>query len=160
MSEQGDSGGNKEQGHARPQPPAELIATIDARLKRVEKQVTFGKRATVVGGAIATIANSGLFFMAVGGELLFLAQEYMATNHAGITFVLVVLGVALILYGTGTQGTGQLSSSAGYNIAIAGGAGVVAFAVAYGMIWKSTEMRNAFQPERKFVRVFLQGETD
>jgi hypothetical protein len=159
---QGDSDANQEKGTGAPQSPEELIAAIDSRLKLVESKVDspsalFGRSLTAVGSATVTIVNSGVFFMVLGGCLLFLAQKYMPTNHAGITFVLVVLGVALILYGTGTQGAGQLNSSAEYNIAIAGGAGVVAFAVAYGMIRYSTDMRNAFQPERKFVRVFVQG---
>ena len=108
---------------------------------------------------MASFVSSGFFFLILGGVLLFVAQDRMATNHAGITFVLVVLGVALLLYGTGTQGMGQFNSGAGagYNIAIAGGAGIVAFVVAYGIIKYSKEMRDAFQPERKFVRVLVQG---
>jgi hypothetical protein len=157
MDEKSDASGS------RPGPtPEELMASIDTRVKQLENRV-----ATLVTpppdrtltGRIASFFSSGFFFLLLGGALLFVAQDRMSTNHAGITFVLVVLGVALLLYGTGTQGMGQFTSGAGagYNIAIAGGAGVVAFIVAYGIIKYSTDMRDAFQPERKFVRVLVQG---
>jgi hypothetical protein len=144
--------------------PEEVIAAIDARFKKMEDVLSklstqqIANDRTLVG-AIAAIVSSGFFFLVLGGVLIYLAQHYMSTNHAGITFVLVVLGVALVLYGTGTQGMGQFNTGggAGYSGAIAGGAGIVAFAVAYGMIGYSTEMRNAFQPERKFVRVLVEG---
>jgi hypothetical protein len=147
-----------------PRTPEQLMAAINERLTQVESvlgRLAYRQYANDWSfiGVVASIVSSGFFFIVLGGALLFFAQAHMSTNHAGITFVLVVLGVALLLYGTGTQGMGQFSSgtNAGYNIAIAGGAGVVAFAVAYGIIMYSTEMRNAFQPERKFVRVLVQG---
>jgi hypothetical protein len=133
----------------------EFMAAIDARFRRIEDRfaalVTSSPDRTWTG-VISSFFSSGFFFLLLGGVLLFVAQDRMSTNHAGITFVLVVLGVALLLYGTGTQGMGQFNSGAGagYNIAIAGGAGIVAFVVAYGIIKYSTDMRDAFQPERKF----------
>jgi hypothetical protein len=104
--------------------------------------------------------SSGLFFIFLGVILLFIAQWSMGIAHAGMSFVLVVLGVAVLLYGTGTQGMGELktdSSAAKYNVAIAGGAGVLAFCVAIGIIWYSPKMRDAFQTEKKFVRVHIKS---
>jgi hypothetical protein len=104
--------------------------------------------------------SSGLFFIFLGVILLFVAQLSMGIAHAGMTFVLVVLGVAVLLYGTGTQGMGELktdTSAAKYNVAIAGGAGVLAFCVAIGIIWYSPKMRDAFQTEKKFVRVQIKS---
>jgi hypothetical protein len=139
----------------------EFMESVDARLS--EMRELLAKQAAPAGagakppGRVAAFFASGLFFIIVGAALIYMAQAYMATNHAGITFVWVVLGVALMLYGTGTQGMGQFNSGAGYNVAIAGGAGIVAFAVAFGIIQYSGKMRDAFQPERKFVRVLVQG---
>ena len=104
--------------------------------------------------------GSGLFFMLLGILFIFVAQWSMGIAHAGITFVLVVLGVAVLLYGTGTQGLGELqtdTSTTKYNVAIAGGAGVMAFCVALGIIWYSPKMRDAFQTEKKFVRVVIKS---
>jgi hypothetical protein len=104
--------------------------------------------------------SSGLFFIALGLAFLFIANWSMGRAHAGMTFVLVVLGVAVLLYGTGTQGTADLkndNNAAKYNVAIAGGAGVLAFCVAYGIIEFSPRMRDAFQVERKFVRLQVQS---
>jgi hypothetical protein len=166
MDEQKDGAGtgSGERSAGGPATPEELMAAIDERFKKMEDLLGKAKPPPAVNsqtliGIVASIVSSGFFFLVVGGALLFVAQANMATNHAGITFVLVVLGVALLLYGTGTQGMGQFNSGAGagYNVAIAGGAGIVAFAVAYGIIQYSTKMRDAFQPERKFVRVLVQG---
>jgi len=104
--------------------------------------------------------SSGLFFIGLGLAFLFIANWSMGRAHAGMSFVLVVLGVAVVLYGTGTQGMGELKSdgTAGkYNVAIAGGAGVLAFFVAYGIIEYSPKMRDAFQTERKFVRLLIKS---
>jgi hypothetical protein len=73
---------------------------------------------------------------------------------------MVVLGIAVLLYGTGTQATADLKTDANaakYNVAIAGGAGVLAFCVAYGIIQYSPHMRSAFQIEKKFVRVLIKS---
>jgi hypothetical protein len=138
---------------------AEILALIDKRLNDLQNA---SAAANGMPGWLRTIFSffsTGFFFLILGGIFLFTAQFFMASNHAGITFILVVLGVALLLYGTGTQGMGQFQSAAGagYNVAIAGGAGIVAFAVAYGIIQYSPKMRDAFLPERKFVRLLIQS---
>ena len=135
------------------------MEALDGRFKKMEELLAeLGSAgAGNAPGVIASFLSGGLFFLLLGGGLIFMAQAYMSTNHAGTTFVWVVLGVALMLYGTGTQGMGQFNSGAGYNVAMAGGAGVVAFAVPFGIIGYSGKMRDAFQPERKFVRVLIQG---
>jgi hypothetical protein len=104
-----------------------------------------------------------LFFMVVGCAFLLAAALTMGRTHAAFTFVLVVLGVAILLYGTGTQGMGQLTSEANaakYNIGIAGGAGIIALAVAFGIVEKSEKMKTAFQIEKKYVRVILAPQND
>lgn len=104
--------------------------------------------------------SSGLFYMLLGGILLFIAQSRIETMHAAFTFVLVVLGIAMLLYGTGTQSTGNFSSdttAAKYNIAIAGGAGVLALCVAFGMVTYYSSMADAFRPEKKYLRVLVKS---
>jgi hypothetical protein len=158
MVEKGDAGAG-----STPPTPEEFMTSMNERFEKMEtllgklhQQRPLANDRSFIG-VVGSIFSSGFFFLVLGGGLIFLAQGHMSTNHAGITFVLVVLGVALLLYGTGTQGMGQFNNGAGYSIAIAGGAGIVAFAVAFGIITYSKEMRDAFQPERKFVRVLVQG---
>jgi hypothetical protein len=138
----------------------EVISADEVNLEKMQERVSrdeLQKHPAIV--LISSFLSSGFFFLLLGGGFLFLAQHNMATNHAGITFVLVVLGVALLLYGTGTQGMGQFKAegAAAYNVAIAGGAGAIAFAAAYGIIKYSPQMRAAFQPEKKFVRLLVQS---
>jgi hypothetical protein len=105
---------------------------------------------------VPRIFASGVFFIGLGALLLYIAYGTLGLAHSAFTFVLVVLGVAIVLYGTGTQGMGNLQSTtnaARYNIAIAGGAGVLAFCVAYGIIAEQEKIKSAFQVEKRYVRV-------
>ncbi len=104
--------------------------------------------------------SSGLFFIVLGAALLYIAKQDMGSTHAAFSFILVVLGVAILLYGTGTQSSGNFNSnntSAGYNIAIAGGAGLLALCVAYGMLWNPQGLKDTFQIERKYLRITLES---
>lgn len=100
--------------------------------------------------------SSGFFFMLVGGAILWCAFQTMGDTHASFTFVLVVVGVAVLLYGTGTQGVGNFETVAGeakYKIGMAGGAGILAFAVGLGIVEKSPDIKQAFQIEKKYLRL-------
>jgi hypothetical protein len=104
--------------------------------------------------------NSGLFYILLGMFFLLVANWRMETTHASFTFVLVVLGVAVLLYGTGTQSAGNFTSdatAAKYNVAIAGGAGILALCVAFGMVKFAPEMANAFQVEQRYLRVLIRS---
>src|SRR5262249_39091472 len=102
--------------------------------------------------------SSGLFFMIIGGAILWEAYATMGTAHSAMSFILVVVGVAILLYGTGTQGIGQWSSGqpseqlASYKVAMAGGAGVIAFCVAGGIIAFRTQIKEAFRIEQGYMR--------
>lgn len=103
-------------------------------------------------------ASSGLFFMLFGSVMLFFAYNTMTRTHSSFTFIIVVVGVAILLYGTGTQGAGEFAGENGgarYKAAIAGGAGVLALAIGIGMVVYYNEIRAAFQIEQKYVRVPL-----
>ena len=108
------------------------------------------------GSRWTAFANSGLFFMIIGGVLLLLSFLTMDTARSAFSFIMVVLGVAVLLYGTGTQGMGQFGASDGYKVAIAGGAGVIAFCVAWGIVSYGDKMKTAFGVERKYARVTIE----
>lgn len=106
---------------------------------------------------------SGVFFMIVG--MLFLLIAYFTIGHtfAAMSFVFVVVGVGVLLYGTGTQGVGDLASAQDpksfftYKIALAGGAGITAFCVAGGIVKYHDEMKRAFQIEQGYLRIDIYG---
>jgi hypothetical protein len=110
-------------------------------------------------------SSSGLFFMIIGGIFLWISFETMGKTHTAMSFVFVVVGVAILLYGTGTQGMGQFDSGknaekvARYKVALAGGAGVIAFCVAGGIIAYSERIRSAFQVEQKYLRLHIKGKS-
>jgi len=111
----------------------------------------------------AAFTQSGIFFILLGLILLLVAYWGLGIVHSTFSFVLVVLGVAILLYGTGTQGMGRLESGsdkAKYNIALAGGAGVLSFCIAYGIVHYSGEMQRAFQIERKYVIAVVKPNPD
>ena len=101
--------------------------------------------------------------MIVGTMFLWIAFGTMGSTHAAMSFVFVVVGVAILLYGTGTQGMGQFDSGqtaeqvARYKVALAGGAGAIAFCVAAGIIAFSHQMKDAFQIEQKYLRLHIKG---
>jgi hypothetical protein len=101
-------------------------------------------------------ALASLFFVGLGIVFLWAAYRTMYEAHATFSFVLVVVGVAILLYGTGTQGAGSFDSDVGaaaYKIGIAGGAGILALCIGWGVVKFSKEMKDAFQIERKYVRL-------
>jgi len=113
---------------------------------------TFSGVAELVG----KVLSSGVFFMLLGGALLYIAVELHGQNHTSFTFIFVVLGVAILLYGTGTQGAGALDSDATawkFKGTIAGGAGILALLFGYFFIEKHTDIRRAFEPQRQYVKV-------
>lgn len=103
-------------------------------------------------GIVERFFSSGLFFIVLGSLLLVFAYSRIGIVHSSFTFVLVVLGVAVLLFGTGTQGLGKLDSktaTANYNIALAGGAGVLALFIGFGMVHYSGDMQKIFSVEKK-----------
>ncbi len=114
-------------------------------------------------GCFSAFVSSGLFFMLFGSLMLFFAYSTMSSTHSSFTFVLVVVGVAILLYGTGTQGAGEFGGKQGgnrYKATIAGGAGVLALAIGIGMVVKHTDIREAFQVEQKYLRFPLYASND
>ncbi|BAM92370.1 membrane hypothetical protein [Bradyrhizobium oligotrophicum S58] len=112
---------------------------------------------------LAQFASSGFFFILLGLGLLFIAAYGLGVVHTSFSFVLIVLGVAILLYGTGTQGMARFETdenSAKYNVALAGGAGVLAFCVAFGIVEYYEKMQMAFNLQTKYVIAVLKPKKD
>jgi hypothetical protein len=106
---------------------------------------------------------TGIFFVCLGAGFLLVAFKTMGGVHGAFSFVLVVLGVAILLYGTGTHGMGSFygdQSYAKYRVALAGGAGVLAFATGFGMALYGKQMQDVFDIENKHLMVFLMPTND
>lgn len=108
--------------------------------------------------------SSGFFFILLGGGLLFFAWRGLTVGvHTSFSFVLVVLGIAVLLFGTGTQGMGRFDSTdpasaaaAGrYTIGIAGGAGILAIAIGYGMVRLGPQIQQVFELQTHYAWVKL-----
>lgn len=112
------------------------------------------------------VLSSGLFFMVVGCIFLFIAYRTMGHVDAAFSFVIVVLGSAILLFGTGTQGMGEFTSpedglkGVKYRIGIAGGAGILALGVGLGIVEEKDPIRDVFHIERRYLRVQLNHEQD
>lgn len=128
-----------------------------------EKVKTSGlsKTASNFVGHFLSFFSTGIFFMIAG--FCSLAVSYLliqAETHTAFVFVLVVLGIALVLFGTGTQGAGELSnaqSALKYKVSIFGGAGVLAFMAAYGIVLKHPEMNEAFAAQTHYLIVKIEN---
>ena len=60
---------------------------------------------------VSLVLESGSFYFFAGLALLFFAQRGSdAREHPSITFILAMLGVAIMLFGTGSQATGALAT--------------------------------------------------
>ncbi len=141
----------------------EDIASLQKKIEELTTQIKKPKPPELPfdnWGRFWQFVGSGFFFMIVGAIFLALANHYMGHDHAAFSFVMVVVGVAVFLYGTGTQGIGEFNSDAStakYKVALAGGAGVLAFCVAYGIVEYHGKMKEAFRVERKYVWVTFSG---
>ncbi len=101
--------------------------------------------------------SSGLLFVVLGIALIAWADHEQDDSHTAFTFVYVVLGIAITLYGTGTQAAGAMRSdlltNGWFQGSMAGGAGVLAFLAGWAIVEKHTEMRGAFDQQTKYVKV-------
>jgi hypothetical protein len=114
---------------------------------------------------VVRFSSSGVFFMIIGAILLREAYETVGKTHSAISFVFVVTGVAILLFGTGTQGIGRLDTGQDmaralqYQAVLAGGAGVIAFCVAAGMIAFPNQIKMAFLPSQSYIRLLIDGDS-
>jgi hypothetical protein len=96
--------------------------------------------------------------------MLFFAWRGLAVGvHTSFSFVLVVLGIAILLFGTGTQGMGRFSSADAtgrYTVGIAGGAGILAIAIGYGMVERGEKIQQVFEIQRHYAWVMFESNQD
>ena len=155
--------------HSKGTPSEELqVERVRAEFSRIRSKIddletrlgTRLNRAVAPGGFF----SSGLFFILLGIAFLIIASRYMGSEHSSFSFVTVVLGVGILLYGTGSQGVGEYKFKSNYagviNVAIVGGAAVITFCVAFGMIYFQNEIKTAFQIERKYFVLRIEPNDD
>ena len=105
---------------------------------------------------IKKFSTSGFFYIALGGVFLWLSHLQIGTHssHPTFMFLLAILGVAIVLYGTGTQAAGE-GKTGKINVAIAGGAGVLALVLGYGVVEYNPKIQQVFSSSKYYVVVKL-----
>jgi hypothetical protein len=90
--------------------------------------------------------SSGLFHILIGCVFLYASYSVSLGNraHSAFVFLLAVLGVALVLYGTGTNAAGE-GSAGSIKVAIAGGAGVLALVLGFGVATHGNDIGTVFK---------------
>jgi hypothetical protein len=154
---------DKDQAEVPPKPGDENIVNQQITPEQAAALDRLLAQAAGTNDRMPPFFSSGVFFMLIGAVLLGAAYLTMGGTHSTFTFVLVVVGVAILLYGTGTQGVAQFTSntgSAAYKGAIAGGAGLLAFLIGYGIVERYPAIQDAFQVERKYLRYRLNPQDD
>lgn len=99
--------------------------------------------------------------MLFGTGFLLFAFANGQRAHSAMTFILVVIGSAMVLFGTGTQASGDVDGTdegRAYKIKIAGGAGVMSLIIGFGLVQKGKDLKGVFRPERTIVVATLIAE--
>ena len=121
-----------------------------------------GRAVTALYGEIKGFFGSPVFFILLGCAFLYMAGQLLhgAAVHPSFIFLLAILGVSIVLYGTGTHGVGTAEmKDFPIKVAVAGGAGVLAAIFGYGVIWKSQDIEKVFKTTREYAVVVLKNET-
>ncbi|MBY5933109.1 hypothetical protein KUV51_08890 [Tateyamaria omphalii] len=123
---------------------------------RIEAELEQSALQRIIGW-IRAFFSSGLLFVVLGIALIAWADHAQDESHTAFTFVYVVLGIAISLYGTGTQAAGSMRSdlltNGWFQGSMAGGAGVLAFLAGWAIVEKHAEMRQAFDQQTKYLKV-------
>lgn len=102
-----------------------------------------------VYGEIKLFFASPIFFMLFGVALLYCALVLLDQTHSGFIFIFAVLGISLILFGTGSQAvaSGQLPEDlvGKLSVGVAGGAAVLAAIFGYGIVRLEPGIRDFFK---------------
>lgn len=100
--------------------------------------------------------SSGVFYIVVGGIFLFTSYVQIGEpgSHPSFIFLLAILGVAIVLYGTGTQAIGK-SNTGTTNVAIAGGAGVLAIVLGFGVVQFNEAIQKVFSSAEYYAVIRL-----
>src|SRR4051794_15932277 len=103
-----------------------------------------------------------LFFILLGSAFLIAAFRLMEDTHPSFVFLLAILGISIVLYGTGSQGVGsaEFKDAIPVKVAVAGGAGVLAAVFGFGILWQSERVSQVFKTSRQYGLVVLKNETN
>jgi hypothetical protein len=120
-----------------------------------------GTAAAVIYAALQQFFASSLFFILLGIGFLVAVFRLIDSTHPTLIFLLAILGVSIVLYGTGTQGVGtaDIKRQANIRIAIAGGAGVLAGVFGFGVAWLGKDIQDVFKVPHQYARVVLTNNT-
>lgn len=92
---------------------------------------------------------SPLFFLLFGVLFLYSAFLLLDQTHSAFTFILAILGIALILFGTGSHAVASanlpVDAAAKINVGIAGGAAALAAIFGYGTMFLETGIQGFFK---------------
>jgi hypothetical protein len=95
--------------------------------------------------------STPFFFILLGIAFLISAGILLGRLHPSFVFLIAILGFAIVLYGTGTQGIGSAEfKDVPVKVVIFGGAGVLALLSGYGIVWKQDEIKGIFEPARQY----------
>ncbi len=82
----------------------------------------------------------------------------MENTHPSFVFLLAILGVSIVLYGTGTQGVGSADfKDVPIKVAVADGAGVLAAVFGFGVVWQSEKIQKVFKTEQQYGLIELKS---
>ena len=108
--------------------------------------------------ALKAFFGSPFFFILLGIGFLLATYYYMDRTHPTFLFLLAILGVSIVLYGTGTQGVGTAQfKEVPVTVFVAGGAGVLAAVVGLGVVWQGERIQTVFSRARQFGLVILEN---
>ena len=101
-------------------------------------------------GEAKTFFAAPFFYVVLGCAFLYISFQVLNVAHSAFVFLLAILGVAILLYGTGTQaamtgrgGADRLGATG--HIAIAGGAGALAAFFGFGVVYMATDIQKVFK---------------
>jgi hypothetical protein len=93
--------------------------------------------------------SSPLFFILYGSFLLYAGLALLDYTHSAFVFILSILGVAMVLFGSGSQAVAAAEipypTAGKINVAIAGGAAALAAIFGYGTVYLSEGIQGFFK---------------
>jgi hypothetical protein len=106
-------------------------------------------------------SKSGLFFIILGCGFLYFAYHVLYHVHPTFVFILALLGLSIVLFGTGTQslGSGEFDepgSQAKAKFYLAGGAGVLAGLFGFGAVLGSDKIERVFSNSSGYALVVFE----
>jgi hypothetical protein len=96
-------------------------------------------------GKFKDFLSSPIFFILLGCAFLLAAGRLIDETHPSFVFLLAILGVSIVLFGTGTQASGEGNlKNVPIKVVVAGGAGVLAAVFGFGVVWQVEGIQKVF----------------